>query len=66
MYAMVCTRPDIAFAVGYLSRFISNPTTQHFNMTKQIAKYIKGTSNLSLEFRSAPGPLKLSSYCDSD
>ena len=25
MYAMVCTRPDIAHAVGVLSRFMSNP-----------------------------------------
>ena len=25
MYAMTCTRPDIAFAVGKLSRYTSNP-----------------------------------------
>lgn len=25
MYAMVCTRPDIAHAVGVVSRFLSNP-----------------------------------------
>ena len=25
MYAMVCARPDIAHAVGLLSRFMSNP-----------------------------------------
>ncbi|GJX18556.1 zinc finger, CCHC-type containing protein [Tanacetum coccineum] len=29
MYAMTCTRPDIAFAVGKLSRHTSNPSTQH-------------------------------------
>ncbi|XP_057543261.1 secreted RxLR effector protein 161-like [Amaranthus tricolor] len=29
MYAMTCTRPDIAFAVGKLSRFTSNPGPQH-------------------------------------
>ncbi|GJT99633.1 zinc finger, CCHC-type containing protein [Tanacetum coccineum] len=28
MYAMTCTRPDIAFAVGKLSRYTSNPVTQ--------------------------------------
>ncbi|GKG54130.1 hypothetical protein Tco_0557653, partial [Tanacetum coccineum] len=30
MYAMTCTRPDIAFAVGKLSRYTSNPGTQHW------------------------------------
>ncbi|GJV79050.1 zinc finger, CCHC-type containing protein [Tanacetum coccineum] len=29
MYAMTCTRPDITFAVGKLSKCICNPDTQH-------------------------------------
>ena len=29
MYAMVCTRPDIAQAVGLVSRFMSNPGKMH-------------------------------------
>jgi ATP-binding cassette subfamily B (MDR/TAP) protein 1 len=29
MYAMVCTRPDIAHAVGVVSRYMSNPGKQH-------------------------------------
>lgn len=29
MYAMVCTRPDIAHAVGVVSRFLSNPGKDH-------------------------------------
>nr|GEW74870.1 zinc finger, CCHC-type [Tanacetum cinerariifolium] len=31
MYAMNCTRPDIAFEAGKLSRYTSNPSTQHCN-----------------------------------
>nr|GEU96918.1 zinc finger, CCHC-type [Tanacetum cinerariifolium] len=30
MYAMTCTRHDIAFVVGKLSRYTSNPGTQHW------------------------------------
>ena len=30
MYAMVCTIPDIAHAVGVVSRFLSNPEKEHF------------------------------------
>ena len=29
MYAMLCTRPDIAFADSKLSRFTSNPSVEH-------------------------------------
>jgi hypothetical protein len=29
MYSMVCTKPDIAHAVGVVSRFLSNPGKQH-------------------------------------
>ena len=29
MYAMGCTRPDIAHAVGVVSRFMSRPGKQH-------------------------------------
>ena len=30
MYAMVCTRPDIAYAVGVVSWFMSNPGEAHW------------------------------------
>lgn len=29
MYAMVCTRPDISYAVGVASRFMANPGREH-------------------------------------
>ena len=29
MYAMVCTRPDIAYAVGVASRYLANPGKEH-------------------------------------
>ena len=34
MYAMLCTRPDIAHAVGTVSRFLSNPGREHWNAVK--------------------------------
>ncbi|GJX05247.1 zinc finger, CCHC-type containing protein [Tanacetum coccineum] len=36
MYAMTCTRPDIAFVVGKLSRYTSNPSTQHWQAIQWI------------------------------
>jgi hypothetical protein len=29
MYAIVCTRPEIAHAVGVLSRYVSKPGKEH-------------------------------------
>jgi len=34
MYAMVCTRPDIAYSVGTVSRFISNPGKEYWDAVK--------------------------------
>ncbi|GKV41577.1 hypothetical protein SLEP1_g49083 [Rubroshorea leprosula] len=48
MYAMVCTRPDIAHAVGVVSRFLSNPGKQHWAAIKWIFRYLRGTSHMCL------------------
>nr|GEW88432.1 zinc finger, CCHC-type [Tanacetum cinerariifolium] len=37
MYAMTCTRPDIAFVVGKLSRYTSNPVLEGYNDTSWIS-----------------------------
>ncbi|GJV48239.1 zinc finger, CCHC-type containing protein [Tanacetum coccineum] len=37
MYAMTCTRPDIAFVVGNLSSYTSNPGTQHWQAIQRIS-----------------------------
>ncbi|KAL8112467.1 hypothetical protein AgCh_019972 [Apium graveolens] len=44
MYVMVCTRPDIAHAVGVVSRFMSNPGREHWEAIKWLLRYLKGTS----------------------
>jgi hypothetical protein len=36
MYAMVCTRPDIAHAVGVLSRYMSKPGNEHWTAVKRV------------------------------
>ncbi|GJW07070.1 retrovirus-related pol polyprotein from transposon TNT 1-94 [Tanacetum coccineum] len=41
MYAMVCTRPDIAHAVGVVSRFMSNPGREHWEAVKWLLCYLK-------------------------
>ena len=50
MYAMVCTRPDIAHVVGVISRYMSHPGIEHWNAVKWILKHLRGTSNKCLHF----------------
>ena len=50
MYAMICTRPDIAEAAGLVSRFMTDPGKEHWNAVKRILRYIKGTLGAALCF----------------
>ncbi|KAH9704808.1 hypothetical protein KPL70_011615 [Citrus sinensis] len=50
MYAMFCTRPDICFAVGMVSRYQSNPGHEHWTAVKHIMKYLKRTKNYMLVY----------------
>ena len=43
IYAMVCTRPDIAHAVGVVSQFLSDPGKEHWAAVKWIMRYLQGT-----------------------
>ncbi|GKC55678.1 zinc finger, CCHC-type containing protein [Tanacetum coccineum] len=47
MYAMTCTRPDIAFVVGKLSRYTSNLGTHHWQAIQRVLKYLKKTIDYS-------------------
>ena len=64
MYAMVCIRPDIAHAVGVVSRFMSMPGKQHWEAVKWILRYLKVLSDTCLCFTGAS--LKLQGYVDAD
>jgi len=64
MYAMLCTRPDIWFAVGLVSRYQSNPGFTHWEAVKQIFRYLRGTSDLVLCYQN--GDLRLTGYTNAD
>ncbi|GJT65808.1 zinc finger, CCHC-type containing protein [Tanacetum coccineum] len=58
MYAMICTRPNIAFAVGKLSRYTSNPSTRHWQEIQRVLKYLKKTIDYSLTYTGYPSVLE--------
>ena len=66
MYAMICTRPDIAFAVGNVAQFSSKPDRSHWEAVKRILAYIRGTVRHGITFGSNVNNSRLCAYSDSD
>jgi len=68
MYAMVCTMPDLTYAVNIVSQFMSNSGKQHWEVVKWVLRYLRGTVRLDLVFqRLKTGKLGLlQGYIDAD
>ena len=64
MYAMLCTRPDICFAMGMVSRYQSNPRQGHWTAVKHILKYLRRTRDYMLVYQA--DDLLSVGYTDSD
>ena len=50
IYAILCTRPDIAYTVSVTSRFQFNPSLEHWVAIKAILKYLRRTKDLILTY----------------
>jgi hypothetical protein len=69
MYAMVCTRPEIAHAVGVLSRYMSKPGKEHWTIVKRVFRYLRGTTSYGLCYQGRPGldrVLDIHGFVDAD
>ena len=64
MYAVVCTRPDIAHVVGVVSRDMNNPSKEHWMTIKWILKYLRGVVAQTLCFGGSN--IVLQGYVDLD
>jgi hypothetical protein len=61
------TRPDLAFSVGYVSRFMQEPHADHLAAVKHILRYVAGTSESGMFYQRGNGEeLALEGYSDSD
>eukprot|EP00253_Pinus_taeda_P004239 PITA_04239 len=68
-YAMVCTRLNIAHAVGVLSKFMSKLGKEHWTTMKQVFRYLCGTSDYGLCYQGILGldkVLDIHGFVDSD
>ena len=58
-------RPDIAYAVGVLTRQMHNPAQTYMDAAVQLVHYLAGTVELGIGFRSSSNR-RPNVYCDSD
>lgn len=65
IFASQQTRPDICFAVNNVAKFCNNPGPAHWQAVKRIFRYLKGTSQVRLEYRK-DGNNSITGYSDSD
>ena len=64
MYLASATRPDIAYAVSKLSRFVSNPGEDHWRAIERLMRYLVGTMNYGIHYTGYPKVLE--GYSDSN
>ena len=54
LYLSVCTRPDIAQAVGALSKYMSEPTVVHWEAAKGLLRYVATTREQGIVYGRSP------------
>ncbi|KAJ9554351.1 hypothetical protein OSB04_018396 [Centaurea solstitialis] len=64
MYAMLCTRPDVAYSVSVTSRYQQNPGEPHWVAVKNILKYLRRTKDMFLVFRGSEDEISVTGYSD--
>ena len=69
MYAMVCTRPDNAHAVGVFSRYMSKPRNEQWIVVKRVFRCFPGTTNHAICYQGRTRPnrvLDVHGFLDAD
>jgi hypothetical protein len=67
LYCAIMTRPDVAYAVSQLSKYLQNPTREHQTAANQVIRYIYKTRYLALRYGSETEALVIAgdaSYAD--
>ena len=62
MYVMTCMRLDVAYSLGVVSRYQSDPDENHWKVVKKIFKYLRNTKDQWLFYGNTD--LKLVRYTD--
>jgi hypothetical protein len=64
LYLSVCTRPDIAQAIGALARYTAGPPEAHWEAAFGIVRYLAGTAAMGLTYGRSDQTIE--AFCDGD
>lgn len=66
MFLAIVSRPDIAFAINSVSKYLNFHTLAHWKAVKRIFLYLIGTRDLGILYKSSANESELVGYCDAD
>jgi hypothetical protein len=66
MFAMIFTRPDIAFTIGKLSQYMSDPAEHHGHALKNLLRYLRSTVTMKLRYGPGGEHSQFVVYSDAD
>ena len=68
MYAMISTRPDLAYAVGVVAQHMQQPRKAHWKAAQRVLCYVQATKELKLAFQAGAGAEggRLTGFVDAD
>lgn len=66
MFLAVVTRPDLAYSVNAVSKFLNNHNKSHWQAVKRIIAYLINTVDMGIEYRAVEPRIELSGYSDAD
>jgi hypothetical protein len=65
LYSTISTRPDIAYAVGIVSRYMRNPGEKHAEAAVRVLRYLNGSRQEGLEYDGGSDQhLSINAWCD--
>ena len=64
MYAMICTRPDVSYALGMTSKYQQDPGEGHWIVVKNILRYLRRTKEMFLVYGGQEESLSIKCYTD--
>ncbi|CAI7769380.1 unnamed protein product [Closterium sp. NIES-53] len=63
MYLMTCTRPDLAYPLSILARYVALDRPEHYEAAKRVLRYLCSTSGMGLVLGER-GPVVLTGHAD--
>ena len=66
LYITTCTRPDVAYFIPQLSRFLEDPGQQHWKAAFHALRYLKMTKNYGITYDSSASEVQATAYTDAD